>query len=386
MLAVNITGIGILALFLAVILNKRNKQVADYFLLGTVLLFLISMASHIWISIELNPVNFALQNLSHYYLAPTFIWYALLISNGTQIVQRTWWWISSSAILFTLFTLVDFTLLNDYDAVSLQHLYDHGSPAYHVFYKGGFVFDVIALMWFSRRLKVSRHLAKQRALNGSIHLDWLHTFTWLLILANLISLGSFLLSNFGVINVVEVAFFIAYGAFTTSLFYFCYNGIKHYHLTEFHSYGPQVNKGEAPSITQAHHQEKRKYQSSSLKDEEMRKIFKCIKELFTKEELYSNPELKVYDLARQLNVTTHNISQTINSKADKTFYDFVNEYRVAHLKQLLTDPDMQHYTILGLGLESGFNSKTSLNRVFKQHTGMSPGTFRRMQLKAAWPV
>ena len=386
MLAINIIGIGILVLFSFVIFTKKQKRITDYVLIWTILLFIVFMASHIWIYFGLNPVNFALQNLSHYYLFPSYVCYSLLITDENHTFRKEWLWIGSFAILFTLFTFIDFFFLTDYDSDSLRALYDNGSPIYHVFYKGGFVFDIIALFWFSRRLKQYRHRVKENySFIDSVHLNWLHTFTWFLIFANLITLCSFLLYNFGVFKDDAIPFLLAYGAFTLSLFYFCYNGMKQYHLAEFQAYTPIDQNGEEQVSTSSPQSEKRKYQYSSLKDEEMHSIFQRINDLFSNEKIYSNPELKIYDLARQLDVTTHNVSQTINSKAEKTFYDFVNEYRVAHLKELLTNPDMQHYTILGLGMESGFNSKTSLNRIFKQHTGMSPGMFRKTQLHVAKP-
>ncbi|MEO0469784.1 MAG: helix-turn-helix domain-containing protein, partial [Bacteroidota bacterium] len=70
----------------------------------------------------------------------------------------------------------------------------------------------------------------------------------------------------------------------------------------------------------------------------------------------------------------------INTIGKKAFYDFVNQYRVGHFKLLLRDPNQQHLTILALGLESGFNSKASLNRIFKQHTGLSPREYQKAEL------
>ena len=50
----------------------------------------------------------------------------------------------------------------------------------------------------------------------------------------------------------------------------------------------------------------------------------------------------------------------------------VNGYRVAEVKRRLAAPDAQRFTLLGIALESGFNSKTTFNRIFKQFTGVAP--------------
>jgi AraC-like DNA-binding protein len=39
---------------------------------------------------------------------------------------------------------------------------------------------------------------------------------------------------------------------------------------------------------------------------------------------------------------------------------------------MLNDPNNLRCIILALGLESGFNSKASLNRIFKYFTGLTP--------------
>jgi AraC-like DNA-binding protein len=41
----------------------------------------------------------------------------------------------------------------------------------------------------------------------------------------------------------------------------------------------------------------------------------------------------------------------------------------------MEDPAEQHKTLLALALESGFNSKSSFNQVFKSLTGQSPSEY-----------
>jgi AraC-like DNA-binding protein len=50
----------------------------------------------------------------------------------------------------------------------------------------------------------------------------------------------------------------------------------------------------------------------------------------------------------------------------------VNGLRVAEVQRRLARPDAQRYTLLGIALESGFNSKTTFNRIFKQFVGVAP--------------
>ena len=54
------------------------------------------------------------------------------------------------------------------------------------------------------------------------------------------------------------------------------------------------------------------------------------------------------------------------------FNDFINHYRIEDVKNKLKNGDHQHTTLLGIALESGFNSKATFNRAFKKSTDMTP--------------
>ena len=66
------------------------------------------------------------------------------------------------------------------------------------------------------------------------------------------------------------------------------------------------------------------------------------------------------------------LSRVINSGFGQNFNDYVNEYRVREAERRLRDPRFRHYTLLAVALESGFNSKSTFNRVFKKLRGATP--------------
>ena len=101
--------------------------------------------------------------------------------------------------------------------------------------------------------------------------------------------------------------------------------------------------------------------------------------LMEEEKLYQETELTLYQLAEKLDVPTYQVSQTIKEGLNKNFYDLVNGYRVNEAKRLLVDPQNKNYTILSVGFEAGFNSKTTFNTVFKKYTGLTPTDFREQQ-------
>jgi len=99
-------------------------------------------------------------------------------------------------------------------------------------------------------------------------------------------------------------------------------------------------------------------------------------ELMEKEKYYQEPELTLQNLADKLHVPAYQVSQAINEGLKKNFYDLVNGYRIEEAKRLLLDPNSNNYTILSVGFEAGFNSKTTFNTVFKKFTGLTPTEFR----------
>ncbi len=91
---------------------------------------------------------------------------------------------------------------------------------------------------------------------------------------------------------------------------------------------------------------------------------------------YQDPDLSLSSLAEKLELTTHELSRIINTALKKNFHDFISEYRVAEVVHKMQDPAYDHITLLGIAFESGFNSKTTFNRAFRQMTGTSPAEYK----------
>jgi putative ABC transport system permease protein len=94
---------------------------------------------------------------------------------------------------------------------------------------------------------------------------------------------------------------------------------------------------------------------------------------------YQDPELSLSSLAEKLGLHTHELSRILNTVLKNSFNDFINEYRVQEAIRKMQDPANDHITLLGIGYESGFNSQTSFNRIFKQITGKSPLKYKNEQ-------
>jgi AraC-like DNA-binding protein len=99
--------------------------------------------------------------------------------------------------------------------------------------------------------------------------------------------------------------------------------------------------------------------------------------LMDEDQPWREPELTLAELAQRLRTNPGLLSKVINQGCGQNFNDFVNAYRVAEARRKLADPRFAHYSLVGVALESGFNSKSTFNRVFKKLTGQAPGELPR---------
>ncbi len=109
-----------------------------------------------------------------------------------------------------------------------------------------------------------------------------------------------------------------------------------------------------------------------------------LKKAIKEHRYYQDPDLSLKTLAERLDMHTHELSRILNTVLKKSFNDFINEYRVQAVVQKMHDPDYDHITMLGIAVESGFNSQSTFSRIFKQMTGRTPLEYKN-DLKKDFP-
>ncbi|MGZ3944406.1 MAG: ABC transporter permease [Mucilaginibacter sp.] len=97
-----------------------------------------------------------------------------------------------------------------------------------------------------------------------------------------------------------------------------------------------------------------------------------LKQVIETNRYYQDPELSLALLAAKLKLPARELSQIINAVLNKSFNDFINEYRIRYVISKMYDTAYAHITLLGVAYEAGFNSKATFNRTFKQITGKTP--------------
>ena len=123
-------------------------------------------------------------------------------------------------------------------------------------------------------------------------------------------------------------------------------------------------------------QQGQKYQYSILKKPDKEQYQERLTSLMAGERLYLNPSLSLTEISQKLEIAPRYVSQIINELFHQNFHDFVNRYRVEESKRLLAQQH-QSLNLLGIALESGFNSKSAFNAAFKKHTTMTPKDYKK---------
>ncbi len=159
--------------------------------------------------------------------------------------------------------------------------------------------------------------------------------------------------------------YIFYTILILFIFYLGYYGIRHQDMFTHNSDGRK--------LTEPATKDEQKYKKSGLKEDLASELHQSLLDYMKQEKPYLEPKLTLAGLAAQLDISTNQLSQIINQKEQKNFHDFVNFYRVEEFIGL-AEKNSQ-YSLLALALDSGFNSKSSFNSIFKKQKGVTPSQF-----------
>lgn len=119
-----------------------------------------------------------------------------------------------------------------------------------------------------------------------------------------------------------------------------------------------------------------KYAGSLLSESDANEYGEKLNSFMVKSKPFLKPSLTLNDLASDLGISSHYLSQIINEKFELNFFEFINKQRVEEVKEKLQDSKFENYSLLGIALESGFNSKSAFNRIFKKYTGQTPSQYK----------
>ncbi|WP_342089358.1 helix-turn-helix domain-containing protein [Dyadobacter sp. OTU695] len=100
-------------------------------------------------------------------------------------------------------------------------------------------------------------------------------------------------------------------------------------------------------------------------------------ELLMQQNLFTDPALTLDSLAVRISVPRHHLSEVLNVYIGKSFYVYLNEYRIHYVAEIMRREQKSEVTpnILSLAFEAGFHSKSSFNQYFKKVLGCTPSAY-----------
>ena len=102
-------------------------------------------------------------------------------------------------------------------------------------------------------------------------------------------------------------------------------------------------------------------------NDRIKKAFNFIKENYKNDVLLK-------EIANEFHMTVPSFCRYFKSQTNKTFIEFLIEYRINNALKLLTQTDKD---IKNISFECGFNNYSHFNRSFKKINSISPSDYRK---------
>lgn len=367
-----VAGIVLSVLLLTVTLSKKNKQAPDKHLI-LYLGFATFWQAYFYLEtlsfLQASP--FMLLGKGLYLLnAPLFFAYVYVLTTSRRLTPKL------SAILFSPFAayVIHFMyfhfLVFDQADLSIKSglLFIDGQLALSwLFFVILFLLiEPVFLVWFYFLLKkYKQRLLQSESDLSRIRLRWLYLLFYLCLIISLFLIPASMLSLGGGLISTDLLPIMMQGATVLFLFIVGYYGFRQ----------TTVFANPALDLTTEGQMKNGSYQRSGLSDGQAAIYHAQLLTLMEEKKPYLNGELKASELAQMLDISVNHLSQVLNNIQQQNFFDFVNGYRIKEVIKKMKAPKNSHLTLLAMALDSGFNSKTSFNTVFKRMTHQTPSAF-----------
>lgn len=356
----------ILAIFL---FNKKENKTANRLLALTMIAFTIDLTSWVLLlsgyGLKLPELMGIPQSFPYLY-GPCIYLYTVLLGHKKEGFKKSYYLHFIPFILMQLYGIFffyfeDFSYkmaLIDLSIEKPWHLILVGKliPVHGCTYV---IFTLIEAVKINRRLKNSYSNLDKINLNWLTYLVGGTTVVWFVVIVSYV-----INAIYGEESMAGVLIYIALSLLLYTL------GIKSLKQPEVILYIGESSFKEGDERTTS-------YQKSGLAPETAENYLNKLIEVMDKEKPYLNERLNLPELSKMVDISTHNLSEVINTKLNQNFYDFINKYRVEEVIRLIKEDINFSYSILSIGFDAGFSSKSVFYNAFKKVTGITPAQYRK---------
>ncbi|MFC3531582.1 helix-turn-helix domain-containing protein [Vogesella facilis] len=119
------------------------------------------------------------------------------------------------------------------------------------------------------------------------------------------------------------------------------------------------------------------YSNSTLGNVDRDAALARLAALMQTQQLYLDAELSLAGLAQAMSLSSHQLSELLNSCLGKGFARYLREQRVAAAQRMLCEEPSA--SVLSVGLSVGFTSQSNFYEAFREVAGTTPGQYRKLQ-------
>ncbi|HAA14428.1 MAG TPA: hypothetical protein DCE41_23200 [Cytophagales bacterium] len=370
--------------FSGLLWNKSSKSFGDYVMLTWFLLLTILLAAY---SLEVMgiedqyPLFWSLNTSLPMLVGPITLLYVLAYTKRDPRIRPSFVLHALPYMAFTVLVCIKmFVSPENTTRATITHIEDGRDPLFFLFEQIRIVIGPMYLMAALILLrKHGERIHHYFSYTENIDLRWIRNLIRMSVLIWVTVIVMNILSNWNTWIPWRWGDNIIYLTVTVTIFANGYYGIKQQIIFSPATEGkpkpaihpPKEETSLEPEATPT------QYLKSSLTDQASKQLLEALLSYMEEEKPYLDGKLSLTQVAEELGISANHLSQVINSQLGKNFFDFINGYRVALMKEKLQDPANQHLTLLGLAYACGFNSKSSFNHIFKKMTGLTPSQFKK---------
>lgn len=387
-------GAATLLIFLSLLVGtKKQKALSDYIFIFWLLLLFVNSLSFIIIWRSNYPVSFAgrfiveVSEASIFMHGPVFLFYTLSLTKADlKIKPRHLFHLIP--FVFSLVMLIAAIMVADGVSAITRHLLSICKMVSLLIYT-----IVVIIQLKNHRKQVETIFSNTE----NKYLNWLHFLAWGIIVVWILSSTGLMLYGLTWFRMPQYGGIIGNIAVCVFIFLVGFFGVKQEAIFNFApgENGSIESDGMVDTAASAIMDDSictdvilpeentveltinEKYKNSGLSKQKAQDLFQVLENFMKTQKPYHDPELTLFGLAKQLNIHPNHLSQIINQHYSQNFFDYINQYRINDVKEILLSGKYDTFSLAGIGFECGFNSKASFNRAFKKFTGVTPSEFRK---------
>lgn len=361
------------AFFFALLLfQKRSRAIHDKILIAWLTFLGLFIGTYSFYSHNLftnfHLLSISLISLLHLHGAFLFIYTSRLISLKKRFNRKNLLHFVPF-IVFNLYLYIVSFFPDIANEIRMEHVHtDVHPPFLFVFFliltllSGPFYFVLTLKLFKKHNINIFNNFSSTEMVN----LEWLRKLVFIFGIAwtilIIITVTHHIFNYFSTVFCTD-SLFLALSVFVILIGYF---GLKQKVIFE------NEIQEEQKLITK----EKAKYSGSTLKEEEANAYANKLNQFMLSEKPFLDPGLTLSQLASQINISSHYLSQIINEKFELNFFEYINQFRIKEVKARIKDPKFENFSLLAIAFDSGFNSKSAFNRIFKKFTKKTPSQYK----------